>query len=258
MSRSIIINDTFTDTSLPVLQTFQQRIAGITGLLGWFTADASYLTLDGSSRVSSWACRASAGTTFDQATSGNRPLYQANQINGEPALLFDRVRPDHMVWSGMWPAGAGTAWSKVAVMRAETGVGAAMHVLSNNTDHALFVDSSEVLKNYIAGSGIGSGTGTSVVGSATAFHAGVTSFVQSTAKQAVEVDNNGPEEATGASSTLTLTTLYLGTANSPAASSFSGQVADIMLFNKDILAAANEGDLIDIYDYIATQYGLTV
>ena len=53
----------------------------------WWDAAASYMTKDGSDRVSSWANRVAGGVAATGAGSP-LPLWQANQVKGQPSVYF--------------------------------------------------------------------------------------------------------------------------------------------------------------------------
>jgi len=60
----------------------------ITGLLAWWKADAITGLSDGAP-VSSWPDSSVNGNNATQASSGNRPLYKTNILNGKPVVRFD-------------------------------------------------------------------------------------------------------------------------------------------------------------------------
>jgi hypothetical protein len=60
----------------------------IDGVLGWYAASDITGKNDGDP-VHPWEDLTGNGHDFVQATSGSRPLYKTNIINGHPALLFD-------------------------------------------------------------------------------------------------------------------------------------------------------------------------
>jgi hypothetical protein len=59
----------------------------ITGLLGWWKADA--LSLSDGDAVASWTDSSSNSNPWVQATGGNKPIYKTDGMNGRPAVVFD-------------------------------------------------------------------------------------------------------------------------------------------------------------------------
>lgn len=65
--------------------------SSIAGLLGWWKADTG-ITKDGSDFVSQWDDQSGNGKHLTQATSGNRPTWEASIKNGLPGVKFPTSR----------------------------------------------------------------------------------------------------------------------------------------------------------------------
>ncbi len=66
--------------------------ADISGLVVRLRADVGVTLVSG--RVSNWADQSGEGNDFVQGTAGNRPLWTASGVNGQPTVDFDKTRPD--------------------------------------------------------------------------------------------------------------------------------------------------------------------
>lgn len=255
MARSIVLDTEFTDTTLPILLSFEEQILAISSLAGWFTARVADLTLDGSDRVSAWANRKTSGTmTLAQATSGRQPLYLADQVNGNGALSFDSGRPDFLAGTN-FPTGVDIKWTKVLVFQA-TALGANAHILSENGEHALYVETStNHLKDWING---GPTVGTVAVADSN-FHAAVAAYDSDIGKVSLKIDTNATQTSTGTAIAATLTDFSVGTnQHNSTSGAWSGKIADILIFQEDLLATANADHLEVIRGYLATRYDLDI
>ncbi len=63
--------------------------ANLSGVIGWYKADAITGLSDGDS-VSSWADSSGEGNTLTQSVSGAQPSYQTDELFGKPVVRFDK------------------------------------------------------------------------------------------------------------------------------------------------------------------------
>lgn len=73
----------------------------IGGCVLWLRSDLG-VTKDGSSLVSLWADQSGNGNDAAQATAIRRPIWTANQLNGQPGIMFDGLN-DYFLCDGMLP-----------------------------------------------------------------------------------------------------------------------------------------------------------
>ena len=83
----------------------------IAGLVQWLKADSLGLT-DGAA-VTTWTDSSSGGNTISQATTARKPLFKANQNNGQPCVRFDGVDD----WLGSAGFACGTTFTLFIVFR---------------------------------------------------------------------------------------------------------------------------------------------
>jgi hypothetical protein len=87
----------------PVTETTNPGIISpdsIAGLVLWLKADALPVIADNTT-FSPWTDSSSAGNDASQATSGLRPTYQTNEIDGLPAVKFDSTIEQSLVTPSM-------------------------------------------------------------------------------------------------------------------------------------------------------------
>lgn len=65
--------------------------SSITGLVGWWKADAGTSTTTDGVAISSWADQSASGATLAQATVASRPVYKTAIQNGRPVVRFDGI-----------------------------------------------------------------------------------------------------------------------------------------------------------------------
>src|SRR5215831_11869900 len=90
----------------------------IPSLKAWWAADL--MTASDGAAVGTWPDQSGNGIDATQATSGNKPIYKVNIINGLPALLFDGVDDflscGHLLDSTLIGA-SGVKWTCFAVVK---------------------------------------------------------------------------------------------------------------------------------------------
>lgn len=90
----------------------------LTGLKLWLDSnDATTITKDGSNRVAQWNDKSGTGNNVVQATSGNKPVWTANQLNGKPTLAFVAASSQVMMKTTPTALGSLTNMSVYAVWK---------------------------------------------------------------------------------------------------------------------------------------------
>ena len=85
----------------------------------------------------------------------------------------------------------------------------------------------------------------------------IASFDASTGTAKLKVDNRAIQSQTKAAAAVVNTSLFLG-GGLTGSGTFNGGVADILLFNIDLLGASNLDDLTKVQRYVESAYALTV
>jgi hypothetical protein len=259
----IVLNTTFSDTTLPLRQTYDERIGQHAAMLAWWVPDATRLTLN-SGRVASIADRGTGGRVASQGTAGKQPLFNAAvaAINNRPSLTFDSVRLDFMTTTAAVP---GATWTKIALVKppAEPTSNVFHDILSGHT-----TSSTTVGIHRFAVRGVN--TFQSRVGPSTnlaqanatmtpdAWQLVMATWDAATTTTKVAVNGGTWGTSTVAGATCTDTVLVLGAVNTGGVSPFIGDMADAMLLNVDLSASANAALLATVKQYYRDRYSLTV
>lgn len=85
--------------------------ASLPNLLGWWEADS--LALSDADPVPTWGDQSVNANHLAQATSGNRPIYKTNIVNGKPVVRFDGSNDFFSLTSTMT---LGSAWSWLVIL----------------------------------------------------------------------------------------------------------------------------------------------
>ena len=104
--------------------------SGISGLAGWWAADAIVGLTDGQA-VSSWADASSANIPLVQATGGAQPTYRATGLNGLPIVQF---AAGQSLAAGTQQAASCPDWFIVASLNAATLPGHLALIEGNGTE----------------------------------------------------------------------------------------------------------------------------
>ena len=249
----IPINLSDPDSSIPVRANYTEDLPALSELFGWYTAGADYVTKDGSNNVSAMIDRSTNGENM-VAVTGN-PLWVDEVMNGRPILRFaaDAV----MRWGTASVASFPTteSWTKVVIMRPD-GVTATsnQNILSDSrsSKHTLF---------RVNGTGdIRNDNSSSNSATASAAAAGdedrliVASWDADTKTSKIAIDGGAVSSDTNASAAPTANYLFLGGPSTTA--QLRADVADVMLFNVDILAAGNASIYNLVKAYAESKYGI--
>mgnify|MGYP003149614329 CR=1 FL=1 len=244
------------DGTIPIAD-YSTVIPAMSGLIGWFSAGADYVTKDGSDRVSAFLDRSTNNKAFAQATAGAQPLWVDAAINGRPALDFDASRGDRMTWAGAFPTGDHT---KVLVMKCEGAAASTQQVLGS-------IDPLDGLHSVVRPGGT-TNIRQAIDNGAEALNVNddladdtwamvIASFDASTGTAKLKVSNRAWQSQTKAAAAVANTSLFLG-GGIAGSGTFNGPIADILLFNIDLNKAANESQLTIVQRYVESAYALDV
>jgi hypothetical protein len=205
----------------------------ISGMVAWYDA-AEGVTIDGSNRVSAWADQSGTGDAnknLSQPAGGNQPLWKRNSsnLNGRPVIIFDKARSDDMR-SGVWstPLAQPATWLIVARITGTSSIGATITAgVSSSNQHAIaYIQSFENMILY-AGTLLQSGIS---VGSLPTNQAVLGVFNNTLSK----IYQSQKTAVSGTAGTHTLTQLLIGASPSVVTYDFSGEIAEIVGFNRDL------------------------
>lgn len=210
----------------------------IAGLQGWWDADAIVGLNDGDA-VATWEDSHTSNHDLAQATAGQRPTYQTNEINGLPVVRF--VAADDNLTSGAFTLNQPLTYFAVVKM---TDSGGFVYLCDGNAADSLIIynaNDGAKFKGY-AGS-----VGPSLTVDTTNFH--VIAFKFDNASSAAYLD--GGSAVTGTTGAGNPGGLTLG-ARASASSGFTGDIAEFLVYDSalsDVNRAAVEA-------FLATKYGL--
>ncbi len=216
----------------------------IPNLHTWWRADS--LALADNAAVASWADSGPNGFTLSQATSGSRPTYQTNEINGLPVVRFDGVN------DALTSAAPGNlaAQTVIAVVKASAtgGVrtyrGGQLQVVLDEGIPTAYSNSVGLIAQASGGS----------VGTA-AFR--VLTFAWSDTANTWAWYRDGAASGSGSSSTSASATRdqALGQADATGAREyFAGDVAELIGYSR-VLTAAERAS---VHSYLQEKYGIAV
>lgn len=222
----------------------------IAGLHLWLKADGlvyntgTTQATDGQT-VETWVDASGEGNDAVQATSGNRPTFQTNEINGLPCLRFDSGRPDFMAGTIAVVGGAVT----VFVISKRTSGNACYVDLSpdggNNQNGFIHYSEATVEKIEINGGGACSYSNAS-----TSWQYKGTRHL--TADRQTYLDGVSQDTDT-TSLTLATTTVYrIGRFYLGDIYPLNGDIAEIIVYNSSL----SDPDMASVHAYLADKYGL--
>jgi hypothetical protein len=223
----------------------------VSGLLVWFKADSSVFSDAGSTpatnggTVEQWNDQSGNAVHASQATSGSRPTYRTNQINGLPAVDFatskwmsftEQTVTDFTIFvvakqgsaSAVKTVIGGSNTSSKITLRFENGVGGGGYNLRNT---------------------IGAGVTTFEEEPLDFIQACVRSGASSTTMRVDEVDSGTPG---GASSSLGVSHLGTSLSSGTPTNFLNGLIAEVIIYN----TALSDGNRAVIEGYLRSKYGL--
>lgn len=197
----------------------------VSGLLARF--DAGTIAQSDNTAVASWSPTAGVETAaLAQATSGNRPVFRTNRVNGRPSVVFTAAS-NHNLDTGSWAGKHSTPLTVVTVAKMVTGnVG---NLYTGRTGVYAYAG------NGPSGTlSIGSGAVGELSQSVSMDTWHVIVAVYNGASSAIYLDNDAAT-ATGTTTTganSALPGLRLGTNSSAAANWLDGEITDIAIYGK--------------------------
>ena len=250
----IRLNTQFTNPALPVAKSASEVLAADSSLLAWMVAGEQFAAVTGD-RIEYFMDRRGTAPRFTAASPDARAQLVPNLINGYSAAHFEGSGTDFDNYASTgFTLGSG-AFSFAAVMRLEEVAQnqAAVGRYASTTSRAVLQITSGNLPRVLAENGfatggvaLASGAWELVIGTFDGssglklWHRGVTSTAVSTSG----------DTATGA--------LLLGTLQGNDFQSFDGDLAEVLVFNRDILASAGDASLEAILMQATQVYGVAV
>lgn len=229
--------------------TFSEIAPGDLGnnLALWLKADDG--VTEASGVVSEWSDKSGNGNTAAQENSGDQPTYTDDQLNGYPTISFDGN--DFMILGDVLDFTPQTdAFTYLSVFNT-TGTGTLLSRAENTTEanrQYQFLVFGTAYSHVIGGTltqGSATATGNWQVGASVIGTTDVDSYTLGS------IDVNG-----GAIGTATEpgANVVLGARSNGTAESFSGEMAEVIMFDTDLSTA----DRRDVETYLAIKYGLTL
>ena len=244
------------DNAVPFVTDWDEAIPELSGLLAWCPARLSAVTKDGSDKVSKLIDLSGNGNDFTQSTGDDQPLWQADQVNGHGALAFEASAVEWMLWDGVMPTNAD--FTKVVLFKNQSASGTIRHLLGNTGTHkhTLYANSSNGITHSV-------GSSTTAADAVVAdqgldWTLAIASFDDSAETAKLSIDGGAPVTATTADSSTTQPQLYMGVGNASLGAPYDGQIALVMLFNIDLLDAANSEVLASVKSYVSDAFGLVL
>jgi hypothetical protein len=223
------------------------------GLVLWLRPDYEMTTVSG--KVSSWGDASGSGNTATQATSGNRPTFLSNAINGQPAVQFNSgsstflqlpggmsdlssgvsilavVKP-YSVSSGarLLDFGNGSASDNIYLSE-PTSTGLTLETYNGSSGTSVTSSSAITLNQYQVVAAVDNGSGTATIYT-NAFE-GAQNASMGTLNNLLRADNNIGEASAGGN--------Y-----------FNGEIAELVVYSR----ALTVSELSDLQSYFMTKYQL--
>lgn len=238
-------------TATPVAGIRQRRdwgqdFADLPELLGWFSARAAHVTKDGSNNVTQMADRSGNAKPLviipSSGTTKCPTFAPEGGPNRSPSISFNGVN-DVLQW-GTATGAAGNVpttgdFSKVVIFKTASVPAGAMQIFSRSNTQA---QSLYVLADKIYGQ-IGTNPSPFAVANAPftplAWQLVIQSFDYSTGTVKLSVNGSAVSSATVAGAVTNQNPAYLGGSTSTPANPFAGDIAELLVFNTDILDDAN-------------------
>lgn len=248
---TILVPDTFTDTSLPVDSDLRTFLAAKSELHSWFQADIDYATVASGAVSSLKTLKPASAIALAQATAANRGVLSAKAaIGGYDALDFDGSNDRY----DLATAPDFSNPFSVVMLAQVTSLAASNNLFGRFTGPAQQTTIQSGTFGLLYYQGGASGT----IANAANFAAGVPHLIIAGASGGVaraKADNLAPVTfaAAGAASSAAIA---IGALSSGGAAPLGGWVSDVMIFAADLLAAGNETLLANVRAYFAGTYGL--
>lgn len=240
------------NASLPI-GDWSKVIPGLPGLVGWYPANS--VTVDGTGLVSRLADMGTSNTGFDQANDALQPTLVPDAIEGRPALAFDSARTDVMEFDGAFPLGDHT---KVIILRMDGAAAATQHILAGSATadglHSLLrLNGTAKLRQAIDIAPDAVVATTDFVQDA--WGAVFASFDSSAGTGKIRIGSGAITSSVRPDAAVAIDALFLGGAAANAGT-FNGLVADILIFDTDLLDDAQAATRATVQRYIEEVYGL--
>jgi hypothetical protein len=241
---------------------YEDAFATYSNLLSWHKPAAAKVTLDGSTRVSSYSPTVGTGT-FDQTTAGKRPLYVDDYLAGSPVLYLDSSRHDAMQWAGTFPSGTGSKHTVAALVRPSSSmVGLTGNILGGQGAgsvgrHIMRFRTDNYAHQIISNGAMGAVSTTAFIPDQ--WNLVVASYSDTADIAYINVNHGTPVSISG-SDAISTSLLFMGAVTaSDTTNTFLGHIADTWVFNEAAYVDSGMADIPSLLlSYCLDQYGLTL
>ncbi|SER05159.1 hypothetical protein SAMN05216548_110155 [Faunimonas pinastri] len=246
-----------TDPTRPVIADLSSKVKAISSLYSWVTFDEDSVTLDASGLIQAVTDQSGNGRGFAQATAAYRPKWVDGVVNDRPVARFAGSAAssvfNRLDFTGALPSSGDL--TKIAVLKLASTAGGVQQILTDlvpaATKHVLQVNNATL---QTANGNTSGNLSYPTALDASAFHvvAGSQDFADKLAR--VKLDEgavtSGAMTATGFN-----TTMYLGASETPTYP-LAGDVAEVLVFNADLLADAHADDLAAVMAYLQARFAI--
>ena len=243
----ITLNTNFANPNLPLATSFAQQVAALSDLRSWWRVDAD-TALVGTGVASIPDRAGAAGVPLAMSTESQQPIYTPDAFGRYPSAKFDggndylRANPVpytkteafSWVWIGTMPETGETD----AIVALFASVGASTLIRTSTATNGIVFQHGNGTASV---GGVGIGVPALIIGSSDTEN--IRLYVNGTTSDPVATDN-----------VQTASTFVVGAANTSGTQAGPQDLAELMVFQRDILADADTVAL--LADYAAQVYGV--
>lgn len=248
MSKGIVLDTTFDNPSLPIALTYGEQIKALSSLTDWFQSDRRSVTL-ASGKIASWADIKGGARKLEQATSSRRSTLTDAAVAGYSAADFNAVLASKYTLSGgVFDFNAPHSFAIVTKPATPAGPATLIGGFTSTSDK-------EVVITALGSSAFSYVRGTESL--QLPFVAGEWGLlIVSWDGSKLRGEYNGVRDNDEASASVVTDHELLVGAPAPASSQcYLGQIADVLFFDTDVLAAEPDSAQL-LRDYARYVYGV--
>jgi hypothetical protein len=255
----VVLDTTFPDDGEPYYsadQNLKDDIAAITNLVAWFQADPAEVTFATGTDIGTVTDVAGLTGTLTPTSTVRRPALADDQINGLEAFDFTRADSDSFQL-GVASLDTNADFSYAALFRPTDAGLTVQTIVGRQTD-----SSNRAVMWIISADKLRFTYGADLTGEANLtdgeWYLAICSLNESEGKLKLRVNGvNQTEDVSITANAGGTATVCVGAVNTAGGSPFGGEITDVWLFQKDILATANAADLALVEQYVQNVYGLS-
>ena len=263
MARFIKIpNVVFTDSTLPKVESYEDKITAMPDIKGWFRAREDTVMYEPNGEMV-WLNDIENGLPCRQASVAMQPTLVENVVQGHASLVWPGDKNANLIWDGQTNIGVDAKTTRIIVLRAALVEGYtsvpfafASDVAAGNTKrNALYYRYSSNQLEFAVDSPSNYGGGSLVSAGEWVF--AICSYDETLNKNSLSI--NGSESLTltiNEPSTGLSDNLIIGSQSIFGAGAWNGDIAEVMYIEKDLLAAENVNELTLIKNYLYSKFGI--